>query len=63
MGTIYMVHEGNHRLHYYNSVLDNYTLNILYHFLANINSAYSFHFKIVVTRTTNLVHFELKFSS
>jgi hypothetical protein len=57
MGTIYRVHEGNHRLHYYNSVLDYYTLNILYHFLANINSAYSFHFKIVVTRTTNLVHF------
>jgi hypothetical protein len=57
MRTIYRVHEGNPRLHYYNNALDYYTLNILYHFLANINSAYSFRFKIVATRTTNLVHF------
>jgi hypothetical protein len=27
MGTIYRVHEGNPRLHYYNNVLDYYTLN------------------------------------
>jgi hypothetical protein len=27
MGTIYRVHEGNPRLHYYNNTFDYYTLN------------------------------------
>jgi hypothetical protein len=38
MGTMYIVHEGNPKLHYYNNTLDYYTFNIVITFANYIYS-------------------------